>query len=96
MTRTIHKLSSSVTASTAPKAAKASGDLSLDLTLARQLERCYVDTGVPNPPEEGLPMARVQLVLRCNAPLSKVRVAMAVEEPMALTKSTHVINSLSE
>ena len=59
------------------------------------LERCYFETEIQPEVDGSHSMARISVHLKANAPLSKVRLTLAVEEPLRLTQTSHMINSIS-
>ena len=70
-------------------------ELSVDIDVSKTIEQCYHHTLITDESEE-IPMVRVNLTLSASTPLAKVRVAIDVVEPIVVTKSSLVINSLSK
>ena len=72
------------------------GDLIVTTTMGKELQNCYFETQVRDDEDGGVgggvPMARVTVQLRTNSPLSKVRVTLTAEHPLAVSRPTHVIN----
>ena len=85
-------------ASFEPTASKVQGDLIVTTTMGQELQNCYFETHVKDDDDGGLgggggvPMARLTVQLRTNSPLSKVRVTLSAEHPLAVSKPAHVIN----
>ena len=46
--------------------------------------------------DENLPMTRITISLSASSPLTKVRVGIDVMEPLVVTKTSFVVNSLSK
>ena len=77
------------------------GDLIVTTTMGQELQNCYFETQVKDDEDggsgggsggTGVPMVRVTVQLRTNSPLSKVRVTLSAEHPLAVSRPTHVIN----
>ena len=83
-------------ASFEPKASKVQGDLIVTTTMGQELQNCYFETQVKDDEDGGVvggvPMVRVSVQLRTNSPLSKVRVTLSADHPLAVSRPTHVIN----
>ena len=85
-------------ASFEPTASKVQGDLIVTTTMGQELQNCYFETQVKDDEDGGsgggtaVPMVRVTVQLRTNSPLSKVRVTLSAEHPLAVSRPTHVIN----
>ncbi len=69
-------------------------ELTVDVDVSKTIEQCYHQTMITEE-EDDIPMVRINLTLSASTPLTKVRVAIDVIEPMVVTKSSIVINSLS-
>ena len=69
-------------------------ELSIKIEVTPHIEQCYHSTQVTD--EDGVPMVRVQIEFNATAPLSKIRVGIDVTEPLVVTKSSFIINSLSK
>ena len=69
-------------------------DLEVTVSVEGSLEKTFFDSEVSDP--DGLPMARIKVVLNTTTPLSKVRITLDMDPPLALTQNTFIVNSLSD
>ena len=69
-------------------------ELSLKVEASAHIESCFYNTMVVE--DENLPMTRITISLSASSPLTKVRVGIDVMEPLVVTKTSFVVNSLSK
>ncbi len=76
-----------------------SSELAVSCSVGNQFQRSYFEGEFNNnngDDDSWVPTTSLTVTLSCNAPLSKVRVAVDVDRPIAATHPTHVVNSLSK
>ena len=69
-------------------------ELTLKVEASAHIESCFYNTMVVE--DENLPMTRITISLSASSPLTKVRVGIDVMEPLVVTKTSFVVNSLSK
>ena len=69
-------------------------DLGIKVDILPNLEQCYHHTQVTD--EEGVPMVKISIEFTASSPLSKVRIGIDVQEPLVVSQSSFIINSLSK
>ena len=69
-------------------------ELSVKVEVLPNLEQCYHQTLVMD--DDGIPMAKINIELSTSTPLSGIRVGLDVAEPLIVTNSSFIINSLSK
>ena len=69
-------------------------ELGIKVEILPNLEQCYHHTQVTD--EEGVPMVKIVVEFTATSPLTKIRVGIDVQEPLIVTQSSFIINSLSE
>ena len=68
-------------------------ELTLKVDISSQIESCFYNTMVVE--DDMLPMIRISVTLSSSSPLTKVRVGIDVMEPLVVTKTSFIVNSLS-
>ena len=69
-------------------------ELTLKVEASAHIESCFYNTMVVE--DENLPMTRITISLSASSPLTKVRVGIDVMEPLVVTKTSFVVNSLTD
>ena len=69
-------------------------ELSIEIEVLPNLEPCYHQTMVTD--EEGIPMTKILIKLMTSTPLSRIRVGIDVAEPLIVSRSSFILNSLSK
>ena len=73
---------------------KAGDELSINIEVSPHIEECYHHTLVSDE-DGGIPMAQVTIELSASAPLTRIRVGIDAAEPLIVTRTSFIINSLS-
>ena len=68
-------------------------DLNISVEILPNLEHCYHHTMVSD--EDGIPMAKITIELRASTPLNRIRIGIDVAEPLVVTRTSFILNSLS-
>lgn len=69
-------------------------ELTLKVDFSPHIETCFYNTMVTD--DDNLPMTRISVSLSSSSPLTKVRVGIDVMEPLVVTKTSFIVNSLSK
>lgn len=70
-------------------------ELSVNVQVEKQLERCIHSTQFQSPEADTIPMAKIKITLRTNVPLVKIKLSIEVQPPLVVTQPSHIVNSLS-
>ena len=81
--------------------AQGGDELSINIEVSPHIEECYHQTLVSDEDAEGgagqgIPMAKVSIELSASTPLTRIRVGIDAAEPLVVTRTSFIVNSLSK
>ena len=71
-------------------------ELTVNVSVDNQFERCYHQTQFNSPEADLIPMAKIRITLKTNVPLVKIKLSIEVQPPLTVTQQSHIVNSLSK
>ena len=71
-------------------------ELTVNVSVDNQFERCYHPTQFNSPEADLIPMAKIKITLKTNVPLVKIKLSIEVQPPLTVTQQSHIVNSLSK